>query len=179
LTVIALDEEELRLYVDDFDGFKMKMDISSQRDSIDKEFRHLFTKALKKIINKPELRFWLTPWVIILKNERAFAGSICFKGAPDLNGTVEVGYDVDELYWNNGIATEALMGMIAHTQKLGRVRYIKAETEWDNLPSQAVLRKCGMARYKYGQGSIWWRIKVIQSFNLTKWTYDFNEKRRM
>lgn len=179
MTVIALDEEELKLYVDDFDGFKMKMNISSQRDSIDKEFRYLFNIALKKIIKKPELRFWLTPWIIVLNADCTIVGNICFKGAPDFNGTVEIGYDVDELYWNNGIATEALMGMIEHTPELGRVKYIKAETEWDNLSSQAVLRKCGMVRYKYGQGSIWWRMKMIPSFNLTKRNNEFNDRKRM
>lgn len=179
MTVIALSTEELRLYVDDFNSFKLKMDILSQRDSIDKEFRYLFSIALEKIIKKPELRFWLTPWIIILKNERTIVGSICFKGAPDFNGTVEVGYDVDELYWNNGIATEAIKGMIKQSHELGRVKYIKAETEWDNLSSQAVLRKCGMSRYKYGRGSIWWRIKVIHHLSLPNDTSEFNERKRM
>ncbi|MBE0449272.1 MAG: GNAT family N-acetyltransferase [Clostridia bacterium] len=179
MTVIALDVEELRLYLDDFDGFKLIMNLTSQRESIDKEFRYLFNIALKKIIKNPELRFWLTPWIIILKTDRTIVGNLCFKGAPDFNRTVEIGYDVDELYWNKGIATEALMGMIEYTPELGLVKYIKAETEWDNLSSQAVLRKCGMARYKYGQGSIWWRIKVIQNFKLTKRTTEFNDRKRM
>lgn len=162
MTVIALDTEELRLYVDDFSGFKLKMNISSQRDSVDKEFKYLFNIALNKIVDKPELKFWLTPWIILLKDDRTFVGSICFKGSPDFNGTVEVGYDVDELYWNNGIATEALRGMINHISKIGKVKIIKAETEWDNLSSHAVLKKCGLTRYKYGRGIIWWRLKTSE-----------------
>lgn len=166
MTVIALDVEELKLYLDDFEGFKLKMNISSPRVSIDKEFRYLFNIALGKIIKKPEIKLWLTPWIIILNKEQTFVGSLCFKGAPDLNGTIEVGYDVDEYYWNNGIATEALKGMIRHVHEIGRVKYIKAETEWDNLSSQAVLKKCGLSRYKYSRGSIWWRMKLIHNLNL-------------
>lgn len=179
MTVIALDVDELRLYLDDFNGFKLKMNISSQRDSIDQEFRYLFNIALKKIIKKPELRLWLTPWIIILKDERTFVGSICFKGVPDFNRTVEIGYDVDELYWNNGIATEALRGMTDHISKIGQIKFITAETEWDNLSSQAVLKKSGMTRYKYGRGSIWWRAKLSQNLNLPNETSIINERKSM
>ena len=67
-------------------------------------------------------------------------GSIGFFGAPD-DGECEVGYGLVPEVRGRGIATEALRGVLAETDRLGlRVR---ARTEADNRASVRVLAKAG------------------------------------
>ncbi len=51
-------------------------------------------------------------WIIVEKQERAIIGGICFHGAPDENGKVEIGYGTDNGSRNKGFMTEAIAGLI-------------------------------------------------------------------
>ncbi len=55
---------------------------------------------------------WITYWLIRVPPEGFGAGLIGFKGLPDQNGVVEVGYGIDPEFRNFGYTTEALGGLI-------------------------------------------------------------------
>jgi RimJ/RimL family protein N-acetyltransferase len=70
------------------------------------------------------------------------------RGAGDLSGyhTTEVGlfWVIDPLHQRHGYASEAARAMIAHAFNELRLKRIIAMTEYENLASQAVMRKAGM-----------------------------------
>lgn len=96
--------------------------------------------------------------------ERAGAraiGTIGCKGWPDERGTVEVGYGLEPSRRGQGLATEALRCLLGLLDDEADVRRVVAETNEDNLPSQAVLRKCGFETFGEAASDegrmIWWQ----------------------
>jgi len=66
-----------------------------------------------------------------------------FKGPPNAEGTVELGYSVLPQYQRQGFATEAVEGMLAFARQQTEVRRVTAETLPTLVPSIGVLEKTG------------------------------------
>lgn len=76
-------------------------------------------------------------------------GNIGFHGPPTEQGTVEIGYDIVDSLWGQGIATQACAAIVGVARAGGAAEVI-AETEPDNLGSQRVLIKNGFVRLPPG-----------------------------
>jgi len=75
-----------------------------------------------------------------------------FKGPPDDDGAVEVGYSIVAGERRRGYATEAVRGFLAYAFADARVRRVRAETLPQLIASIGVLEKVGMtlvARYRH------------------------------
>lgn len=59
----------------------------------------------------PSLLYWGSSLVVRNFNG-VINGDIGFKGEPDENKVIEIGYGLLEKYWNKGYATEALGALI-------------------------------------------------------------------
>jgi len=100
----------------------------------------IFPISLREIIKKPNSKKWWT-FLPILIETNTLIGSCGFKGEP-VDGKVEIGYEVTELFRNNGYATEILnlLTELAFDDK--KVQTVIGQTLTDNLPSIRVLEKC-------------------------------------
>jgi RimJ/RimL family protein N-acetyltransferase len=67
-----------------------------------------------------------------------------FKGPPDSDGAVEIGYSIVQSERRRGFATEAVRGFLARAFGDARVRRVAAETLPDLVASIGVLAKVGM-----------------------------------
>ena len=74
------------------------------------------------------------------------AGTAGFKGRPDENGEVEIGYSIIPEMHRKGIATEAIKLLIGHAFANPDVRRVKAVTLPRLIPSIGVLIKCGFTQ---------------------------------
>jgi RimJ/RimL family protein N-acetyltransferase len=81
---------------------------------------------------------WSSPYLILVDN--VVSGSIGFKGAP-VDNRVEVGYGVVASQRGHGVASSALLQLLALIE--GRSLDVRAETATWNTASQAVLRHAG------------------------------------
>ncbi|MGW4890935.1 GNAT family N-acetyltransferase [Kitasatospora sp. NPDC004240] len=86
------------------------------------------------------------PLQIVLLGNDLVIGGIGFFGPPDEEGTVGLGYGVAPEVEGRGYATEALRALLQRGFATGRVRRAIADTDHDNLASQRVLEKAGLAR---------------------------------
>jgi ribosomal-protein-alanine N-acetyltransferase len=94
---------------------------------------------------------WLGYYVtVILDRQPMLAGTAGFKGRPDENGEVEIGYSIVLELHRRGIATEAIKLLIGHAFANQDVRRIKAETLPRLIPSIGVLEKCGFVQVGEG-----------------------------
>ena len=98
-------------------------------------------------------------WYVLRKEDDSFLGDIGFKGKPNENQTVEIGYGFIEKYWNQGYATEAVRELIDWAFKTGEVETIIAETLLDNYSSIRVLEKLHMKRVNATETMINWKIE--------------------
>jgi RimJ/RimL family protein N-acetyltransferase len=87
-------------------------------------------------------------WYFVLEPphvpKRTLIGNGGFKGPPDENGCVEIGYSVVPEHRRFGLATEACRALMSWSLCDPRVQIIAAETYPHLAPSLGVMRKLGM-----------------------------------
>ncbi len=94
---------------------------------------------------------WLGYYVIaMVDGQPMLAGTAGFKGRPDDNGEVEIGYSIIPEMHRKGVATEAIKLLIGRAFADPDVRRIKAETLPRLIPSIGVLEKCGFKQTSEG-----------------------------
>jgi [ribosomal protein S5]-alanine N-acetyltransferase len=109
---------------------------------------------------------WLT-WIVIHKLDKTIIGDAGYKGKPDNDGMVEIGYSIIPEYRNRGLATEAVQLVIDYAFQFPEIKTITAQTENNNIYSNNILRKFGM----YCFDSVINEDKEILKWKLTKEEY--------
>jgi ribosomal-protein-alanine N-acetyltransferase len=102
--------------------------------------------SLNHLLTHPEAETWGT-YLFVERGadpqRRRLVGFGGFKGAPAVDGSVEIGYSVVPECQRRGLATEAVLGFLAHAFGDQRVNRVVAETFPELVPSQGVLAKAG------------------------------------
>jgi ribosomal-protein-alanine N-acetyltransferase len=102
----------------------------------------------------PEWEGWLAWYAVRIDNDYPIlCGSIGFKGPPDKQRVVEIGFSVLPEFQGQGLATEMVAGMVRWAKSQSEARQIEAETNIDNRASIRVLEKNGFARVGPGAES--------------------------
>src|SRR4051812_11799946 len=83
-------------------------------------------------------------WLIMLTQERIVFGSAGFKGKPDEDGTIEIGYGISPDYRRQGYTFEAASALKEWAFSHPEVRQLNAECLPDNIGSARILQKLGM-----------------------------------
>jgi RimJ/RimL family protein N-acetyltransferase len=156
LIVVALDIENLYHYCHHYGEVQRNLGLKVTMEEQDREIQYVFGQAHYAAMNDPDNYLWYTSWEMILKSENAIIGGVCFKGPPDENGAVEIGYGIEEDYWNQGYTTEALIALMDWAQKQPEVKQFRASTEPENGASHAILKKLGFVAYDEIRGLTWW-----------------------
>jgi len=109
---------------------------------------------LEQLKRDPALVGWLS-WYWVLRRtapeDALLIGSGGFKGKPQPDGAIEIGYSILPQYQGRGYATEAVAGLLAWAFSYSEVPRAIAETSPENRASIRVLAKLG---FNYaGQGS--------------------------
>ena len=110
--------------------------------------------ALNASENTPADAIWRMYFITLVGKlggiEPIAIGTCGFKGAPDRDNQVEVGYSIVPSYQRNGYATEATRALMALAYRHG-ARTVIAETYPELIASRRVMEKCGMV--PVGEGS--------------------------
>jgi ribosomal-protein-alanine N-acetyltransferase len=101
----------------------------------------IFEYVLTKIKENPDSQKWWT-YLPILIDTNMLIGSCGYKGEPDDDGMVELGYEVAEAYRNQGYATEITGLLVEQAFNEKGVTKILAHTLAEENASVNVLRKC-------------------------------------
>lgn len=116
-------------------------------------------KYLKELKKDKTLLGWGV-WLVIDKQTNRIIGDIGFKGKPDIEKTVEVGYGITPSEQNKGFATEALRCLIMWAFNSNMVNTIIAECLATNTPSIKVLEKLNMKKIQTDHNMIFWRLDI-------------------
>ncbi len=81
-------------------------------------------------------------WVI--EQEGQVIGSLSVTHSDEVNGSCEVGYCLGRAFWGQGIATEAMLGLLRFLFDEVGYRRICAKHDAENPASGRVMVKCGM-----------------------------------
>lgn len=116
----------------------------------DGEMKQAYHEMIETMQSLPGREEWGTNWKITLSGGTP-VGEIGFKGAPDAEGIVELGYGIGEPFRQNGYATEAVKALSRWALEQESVKCVTAQTEPDNKVSQKVLQNSGFIRDGYGE----------------------------
>lgn len=86
-----------------------------------------------------------TSWIFIEKSTNQVIGDGGYKGNPNQNGEVEIGYEIIESQRRKGYATEAINALIDWAITKPEVKCITAKCHENNTPSQNLLQKLQFA----------------------------------
>jgi RimJ/RimL family protein N-acetyltransferase len=87
----------------------------------------------------PSINKWFVRF-IVLKETQEVIGSTSFHGAPDGEGMVEIGLEIEEALQGNGYAKEALTGMWRWVCQFPEVKKLRYTVSPSNVPSIAVIK---------------------------------------
>ena len=97
------------------------------------------------------------PWLVVVREDAAVAGSAGFVGKPD-DGAIELGYGIDPSFRNRGVATEAADTLVEWAFAQAGVERVLARCDVDNGASIRVLEKIGLRRTGAAGDQLLWRL---------------------
>ena len=130
--------ETARLVIHTATREEMLKIIDSQTDDV---LQKAYKEMLQGCLDHPEQWVWYAIWIIECK-DGSHIGDLSFKGFND-DGSVEIGYGIDEAHQGQGYATEAVNATVMWALQQPGITRVEAETEPNNKASQRVLEKCG------------------------------------
>ena len=97
-------------------------------------------------------------WLMLQPAEQTLVGDIGFKGPPDENGMVEIGYSVLPAFRRRGYAAEAARALVVWAAAQPGIRRVTAECRPDNAASARVLEKIGMHIIQRTDEALLWEL---------------------
>ncbi len=160
LKLIALTPEQLKLYLEAPDQLEQALGFPVARDILTEIVQRAIRIKLAKMAQAPAQNYaWYTYWLVVPIDRPYGAGLAGFKGVPDSQGEVELGYGIDPAYQGQGYATEAAQALIAWAfQSPDCATVVAPNTKRSNVASNRVLKKVGMRIYAETADAIFWRI---------------------
>ena len=153
LALFPLTAEGLSLLTTELPLFEKTFGVAYHGEEMDDEFMGFLKRLEGAVDNDPEHYLFLTLFLITLKENDHVIGSLSFK-YPPRDGVTEVGYGLNSAYTGHGYMTEALSALLDFGRSLG-VTTVRADTERDNIKSQAVLQRCGFVFLREDE-NLWW-----------------------
>lgn len=145
LRLIALSFSQLDHIYHAPELLEAELDISISRLILQGPVQRALSMKLSRMQKENEkLHPWSTYWLMITLSPPFGAGMVGFKGAPDKNGSTDIGYGIDPTCQNQGFMTEAVKAMLTWAFSHPACRVITAKGVLKtNFASQHVLQKSG------------------------------------
>ena len=155
--LIPLTQAQLNLYLNHTVEFSREEGPVSIEILTENLRKAIEMKLIKMKEADPIQHPWITYWLIRIRQDGFGAGMLGFKGAPNLQGEVEIGYGIDPGFRNKGFMTEGVTRLIQWAFEDPRcTRIIAPNTQRSNLSSNRVLEKVGMQIYSESEHTISW-----------------------
>ena len=101
---------------------------------------------LAQLRTATEANVWVHGFAVVHRESNSVIGTEGFKGPPDAEGVVEIGYGIVPAFQGRGFATEATAALVRFACEGDQVRLIRAHTLPVANASTRVLAKCGFTR---------------------------------
>lgn len=162
LRLIALNTDQLRVYLNAPERLESELGMAVSREIVTDTVRGEIALKLVRM-DKVDARHhpWFTYWLVVVESVPFGAGLVGYKGMPDHNGAVEIGYGIDPEYQNKGYITEAVLALIRWAFHQPNCQAVTAHAV-KNPASNRVLQKVGMRVTNTQDGESSWRITKIE-----------------
>lgn len=97
-------------------------------------------------------------WLITRRSDEAVIGDCGWRGGPDVNGDVEIGYGLAAPSRGQGHGTEAIGALVTWIRAQPAVRRVIAEVLADNVPSRRLLERLGFTYTHAVPPHVWYAL---------------------
>ena len=148
-------------------------DLKDAEDMFDLKFvfaPHLSLSETRFSIANDYMKSPLGKWAIELKSELRLIGDIHFVKISDKNQSAEIGYVLNQNYWNQGLLTEALKVLTEFSFEQFGLKKLILLIDKENVPSKKVALKSGYHLIKKFKGTNQYskKIRDFEQYELRK-----------
>jgi ribosomal-protein-alanine N-acetyltransferase len=158
LLIKPLSYNQLREYTELNNRLEQSLGLNSFTRTLPDELKEALEQVILPQVAASDNPLYATLWTIIDKEQKLMVGDLCFKGAPNAQGEVEIGYGTYDSFQGRGFMTEAIGAVTQWALKQPEVQAILAETDINNIASHRTLSKNSFTVYKEVENMIWWRL---------------------
>lgn len=161
LILRPLTYEQLVKYTKTDNSLEEELKLEKSPRSISPELREALEDSIIPLVGDSDKNYlYATLWTLILKEEKRMVGDLCFKGEPNIDGEIEIGYGTYFEFRRKGYMTEAVGEMLKWAKNQPKVLRILASTDKNNISSQRILKNNNFSQIEEIDGIINWEIKV-------------------
>lgn len=106
------------------------------------DFQGLIAARIPQIRKDPSVNKWFVRWVV-LRSTQEIIGATSFHGAPDENGVIEIGLEVESAFQRQGYGKEILQGMWGWVVTEPEVKILRYSVKENNVASIALINSFG------------------------------------
>ncbi|MCM3587442.1 GNAT family N-acetyltransferase [Mesobacillus maritimus] len=117
-------------------------------------YKQFFAYKIERFRKYPAENEW--EGIIVHKQDQRIIGDMGFKGGPNEDGVIDLGYSIVPSYQGKGYATEMGKAMVEWGRSNSAVQKVIATCHPENLASIRVLEKIGFHVTKQTEESIYW-----------------------
>jgi ribosomal-protein-alanine N-acetyltransferase len=156
LRLIPFSLEMKRAVMSDRERLPQMMEATVPDDWPGPDLREAMPFFIRRTEQDPHGEVW--DGIIVHKEDRTVIGDMGFKGGPDENGMVEIGYSIVHAYRRHGYASEMASRMVEWAFQQPGINTVTAECLIDNVGSIKVLENVGMRRVGVEGELVKWEI---------------------
>jgi [ribosomal protein S5]-alanine N-acetyltransferase len=161
LILLPLTHQQLIKYIANKGSLEKELQLNETSRIISPELKEALQQTiLPCVADSTKNYLYATLWTAILKADNRMIGDACFKGEPNAEGEIEIGYGTYEEFQGKGFMTEIVGGLIAWAKKQKNVKSITVSTEKANVASFKVLQKNGFFKASEDNIFYYWRITM-------------------
>jgi GNAT superfamily N-acetyltransferase len=166
LLIFPLSYDQLVLYLEGDGALEEDLDLNRSDQIISPELLEAFKETILPAVgNRTKNYLYSTIWTIIDKELNHMVGDLCFKGEPNVDGEIEIGYGIYPEFQGRGFMTEAINAISTWAFSQPQVSIILAETDQFNLASHRTLDKNNFKKFKKVESMIWWKLEKTNALS--------------
>ncbi len=158
LQLIPLSVDQLIMLRDDIQRFEEYYNCTYKGEELEGFMKEYLSEQIRLISENEALTMYISFWLLMRKTDRVVVGSAAFKGLPNEDGEIEIGYGLGKEFEHNGYMTEAVARMCKWGLGQEGVKHIIAETDIDGYASQHILERNGFKQLSSTKECCMWRL---------------------
>ncbi|RYF49267.1 MAG: N-acetyltransferase [Cytophagaceae bacterium] len=157
LTLIPLTLDQVRLHIAGGTWLEDELDVQPGHREVAEPLLSIIKAFTIPFLQNPDRQpIYDTIWVALDRELNQFVADMKFKGAPDDEQTVEIGYGTYPAFQRRGYMTEIVDGLTTWALSQPGVDRVTAETALTNTASQAVLLNNQFTPFEQDDYVRWW-----------------------
>lgn len=159
LLIIPLTQAQLANYSTSDFSLENSLYVNTIPRIVEEKLANVIKNKILPSVNDTSKNYlYYTFWTIISKQENVMVADCCFKGEPNENGEIEIGYGTYPAFEGKGFMTEAVGEMVTWAFTQPNVKAVTAQTNPNNIASQKILQKNNFVQCGQTTENILWRI---------------------